>query len=72
MSRVDIYSILIRNGYELPRSWNGTMEARKDIDTFIKSNIERTDKLNESLALYSDNQWNKLVWRLNDNGHVIK
>lgn len=69
MKRIDLYSILINNGYRLPKYWANTMDARADIYSFIKKEVEMTDNLKHKMALYSDEQWNKLVWRLNDKGY---
>lgn len=70
MKRVDIYSILIKHGYKLPKFWKTITDARKDIYDFIKNNINLTDEIKSKVALYDDNQWKKLIWRLFDNGHI--
>lgn len=71
-TRVDLYSLLVRNGYKLPMLWSNTMFARADIDYFIENKKLMTDEVQHKMASYNDKQWDKLVWRLNDNGHVIK
>lgn len=70
MNRVDLYSLLINQGYKLPSSWENTMDARADMNEFIRNSINLTDDIQSKMASYSDAQWNKLVWRLHDNGHV--
>jgi len=65
---LSLYSILIRNGYKLPNKWN-MKKARNDINLFIKSQIELTDEFKENMALYTDEQWEKLIWRLHENNH---
>jgi arabinogalactan endo-1,4-beta-galactosidase len=72
-NRVDIYSILVKNKYKLPAQWFkfGIKEARKDIYAFLKNQLDMMDNppLLHKVAIYSDEQWNKLIWRLDENGH---
>lgn len=70
MKRINMYSILINSNYKLPKNWKNIMEARKDIHNFISKNIVLTKELKEKLSLYDDKQWEKLIWRLHNNGHI--
>ena len=66
--RVNIYNILVNNGYKLPMRWT-IDSAREDIDDFINEHIEKTDELKIKITFYNDNQWKDLIWRLHDNDH---
>ena len=70
MKRVDIYSILLKNGYKLPKDWSNYMNVRADMGEFISNNIPMTKDLEYKIALYGDSEWGKLIRRLNNNGHV--
>lgn len=67
--RVDLYSILIRNGYKMPR-YVDIMGVRGDIFTFLNEQVGLSNDLTTCLATYSDNQWYKLTARLRKHGHV--
>jgi hypothetical protein len=77
--RIDIYSILLQNGYRLPQHSMimGRWEARADIYKFLKEGVDHNNykdsfgksALISQMASYSDEQWFKLVRRLCKNGH---
>jgi len=67
--RIDLYSILIRNGYKMPR-YSDIMGVRGDIFRFLNENVGLNYDLTTCLATYSDNQWVKLASRLRKHGHT--
>lgn len=81
--RIDIYSILVKNGYKLPYKYPmlvDVMVKRRDIAQFLRNEVDHEQFKNvfgESgltwkLASYDDEQWEKLIWRLVKNGHYNK
>lgn len=69
--RVDLYSILIRNGYKMT-PYSNIMTIREEIFNFLNDKVGLNYDLTSCLASYSDNQWSKLILRLKKHGHVLE
>ncbi|UGO50889.1 hypothetical protein PQE70_gp036 [Bacillus phage vB_BanS_Nate] len=67
--RVDMYSILTRNGYKMPR-YSDTIGVKGDIYKFLNENVGFDSDLTTCFITYSDNQWYKIIGRLRKHGHT--
>lgn len=72
MKRVDLYSLLVNNGFQAPHTQN-VMFFRGYAFYFFKHVLNVQERhVWEKIGLYSDEEWRKLLTRLQANGHIIK
>ena len=71
VKRVDLYSVLVSNGFKAPQN-NSVMFFKGYAYYFFKNVMDVSDKdVWEKIGTYTDDEWRKLYSRLQSNGHML-